>query len=62
MFAGMQPLGRPGKIEEIARMFAFMASEENSFMTGSIVASDGGFRYGQGFNAIPKDSSNALTQ
>jgi len=36
------PLGRIGKPEEIASVVAFLASDAASFMTGSIVAVDGG--------------------
>ncbi|PYO39619.1 MAG: oxidoreductase, partial [Gemmatimonadetes bacterium] len=36
------PLGRIGKPEEIAGVVAFLASDSASFMTGSIVAVDGG--------------------
>jgi NAD(P)-dependent dehydrogenase (short-subunit alcohol dehydrogenase family) len=40
---GMQPLGRIGKPEEIAAVVAFLLSDENSFMTGSLVSADGGY-------------------
>ncbi len=36
------PLARVGKPEEIANLALFLASEESSFMTGSIVTIDGG--------------------
>jgi NAD(P)-dependent dehydrogenase (short-subunit alcohol dehydrogenase family) len=36
------PIGRLGTPEEIARVALFLASDEASFMTGSIVAADGG--------------------
>ncbi|HEX7847469.1 MAG TPA: SDR family oxidoreductase [Chitinophagaceae bacterium] len=39
----VQPMGRIGKPEEIARVVAFLLSDENSFMTGSLVSSDGGY-------------------
>lgn len=36
------PLGRSAEPEEIAAIIAFLASEEASFMTGSVVVADGG--------------------
>ena len=40
---GLQPANRIGKPEEIATVVAFLLSDENSFMTGSLVSSDGGY-------------------
>jgi len=37
-----QPIGRPGEPIEIANVVLFLASDEASFMTGSVVAVDGG--------------------
>jgi dihydroanticapsin dehydrogenase len=37
-----QPIGRPGRPEEIANLALFLASDEASFMTGSVVLADGG--------------------
>ena len=37
-----QPIGRPGEPSEIANVIAFLASDEASFMTGSVVLADGG--------------------
>ena len=39
----VQPWGRIGKPEEIAAVVAFLLSDENSFMTGSLVSADGGY-------------------
>jgi 3-oxoacyl-[acyl-carrier protein] reductase len=41
------PLNRPGKVEEVAPIFLFLASEESSFMTGQIIVADGGQLAGQ---------------
>jgi len=37
-----QPIGRPGTPEEIANLALFLASDESSFMTGSVLLIDGG--------------------
>ena len=37
------PLGRAGRPEEVASLALFLASDENSYMTGSAVVVDGGF-------------------
>ncbi len=42
----LHALGRIGRPEEVARVAAFLASEEASFMTGSAVPVDGGFGSG----------------
>ena len=39
----LQPMGRIGRPEEIANAVAFLLSDENSFMTGSLVSVDGGY-------------------
>lgn len=40
------PMGRLAKPEEIARFVRFLASEENSYMTGQNIVVDGGFTCG----------------
>ncbi|MEP7374676.1 MAG: SDR family oxidoreductase [Chitinophagaceae bacterium] len=41
------PLGRPGKVEDIAPLFLFLAGDESSFITGQIFIADGGQLAGQ---------------
>jgi len=42
-FANAHPVGRLARPEDIARTILFMASDDASFMTGSVVAVDGGY-------------------
>lgn len=42
------PLHRVGKPEEIAAVILFVASDDASFMTGAVLAVDGGFTAGKG--------------
>jgi NAD(P)-dependent dehydrogenase (short-subunit alcohol dehydrogenase family) len=42
-FANAHPVGRLASSEDIARSILFMASDDASFMTGSVVAVDGGY-------------------
>ncbi len=44
--AGHHPLGRISSPEEIAEVVAFLASPRSAFMTGAIVAADGGYTAG----------------
>jgi NAD(P)-dependent dehydrogenase (short-subunit alcohol dehydrogenase family) len=41
--ARMHPLGRLGRVDEIARAAVFLASEESSFVTGTDLLVDGGY-------------------
>lgn len=41
------PVNRPGKVEEIAPVFLFLASEESSFINGQVIIADGGQLAGQ---------------
>ncbi len=38
----LYPIGRLGKPEDVAHLALFLASDEASFMTGSVVVVDGG--------------------
>lgn len=42
--AGEHPLGRLGTTEELASAIVFLLSEEASFVTGTLMHADGGFR------------------
>lgn len=42
MFAGMTPLGRLGRPQEMAAAALFLASDESSFSTGMDLVADGG--------------------
>ena len=47
------PIGLLGLPEEIARVVLFLASDDSSFMTGSIVVADGGISAHTGFFGHP---------
>jgi len=42
------PLGRRGTAEEMANVYAFLASDEASFVTGAMWLADGGVTPGKG--------------
>jgi len=42
-FVGRQPMGRLGRVEEIAALAVYLASDESSFTTGTIQLIDGGW-------------------
>ncbi len=44
---GIHALGRWGEAEEVARAILFLAAEENGFVTGSVLAVDGGWTTGK---------------
>ena len=41
-WSGQIPIGRPGTSEEMANVVAFLASDEASYVTGAMIAADGG--------------------
>jgi 2-keto-3-deoxy-L-fuconate dehydrogenase len=43
MLVGGHPIGRIGRAEEVASAVGFLASDEASFITGAILAVDGGY-------------------
>ena len=52
-------LGRRGTTEEVANVFLFLASEEASFVTGSLFSVDGGIIGGKG---VGKDMPEHMKQ
>ncbi len=47
-FAPFHPLGRVGTASDVANLITFLASSEASWMTGAVVAVDGGVMAGRG--------------
>ena len=43
---GRRLMGRGGTLEEMCKLFAFVISDDNSFMTGTNVVYDGGISLG----------------
>jgi meso-butanediol dehydrogenase/(S,S)-butanediol dehydrogenase/diacetyl reductase len=43
-----RPLGRAARVEEVASVILFLASDEASFVTGATIPVDGGFSAGKG--------------
>jgi len=48
MVERIQPIGRMATVEEIGEVCAFLASNESSFLTGTVVNADGGASLGYG--------------
>ena len=46
-FNEFHPIGRIGQPEDIARVIAFLLSDESSWMTGTVVDVDGGVMAGR---------------
>ena len=42
-FVARQPMGRVGRVEEIASLAVYLASDESSFTTGTAQIIDGGW-------------------
>lgn len=53
---GLQLLGRIGQPEDIARAVSFLASSENTYITGQVLIVDGGRSLGQG--QLPREESD----
>ena len=49
-------MNRPGEADEVARLVAFLASEESSFITGEDIVIDGGFTAGAGYRRVAVES------
>jgi NAD(P)-dependent dehydrogenase (short-subunit alcohol dehydrogenase family) len=54
MMLAMTPLGRTGRPSDIAEVVAFVASERNAWMTGSIVEVSGGSHTGRPHAPLPR--------
>ena len=57
MISDVAPMGRLGTPEEMANVCAFLASEEASYVTGSVFVADGGVTPAQGLpgQTVPKE-------
>ena len=50
----MHPMGRMGEVEEIVPLYHFLACDDCSFMTGSVIACDGGYLAGPNNDVLEK--------
>lgn len=49
---GMTPAGRPGEIEEVAKLVLYLASDASRFVTGEDFVIDGGFTAGAAYRRV----------
>jgi len=52
----MAPLGRFGRVDEVARLVLFFASDDSSYITGQDLAIDGGFTTALRFESVDFDA------
>jgi enoyl-[acyl-carrier-protein] reductase (NADH) len=63
VLVGAVPLGRRGTVEEIANIYAFLASDEASYVTGALWLADGGITPAKGLMgklATPETPTSTL--